>query len=72
MNRQNPVIFVGAGPGDAELITVKGQRALKRAELVLYAGSLISPGILRWVGPGAELVDTSGLNLEEIMDRIIP
>jgi precorrin-4/cobalt-precorrin-4 C11-methyltransferase len=71
MNRQNPVIFVGAGPGDAELITVKGQRALKRAELVLYAGSLISPGILRWVGPGAELVDTSGLNLEEIMDRII-
>jgi precorrin-4/cobalt-precorrin-4 C11-methyltransferase len=71
MNAHNPVIFVGAGPGDPELITVKGQRALKQANLVLYAGSLVSPGILRWVGPGVELVDTAGLNLEEILDRII-
>jgi precorrin-4/cobalt-precorrin-4 C11-methyltransferase len=71
MNAHNPVIFVGAGPGDPELITVKGQRALKQADLVLYAGSLVSPGILRWVGPGVELVDTAGLNLEEILGRII-
>jgi precorrin-4/cobalt-precorrin-4 C11-methyltransferase len=71
MTMRYPVIFVGAGPGDPELITVKGQRALKQANLVLYAGSLVSPGILRWVGPGTELVDTAGLNLEQILDRII-
>ncbi len=71
MTERQPVIFVGAGPGDPELITVKGQRALRQADLVLYAGSLVSPGILRWTGPGAELVDTAGLNLEEILDRII-
>jgi precorrin-4/cobalt-precorrin-4 C11-methyltransferase len=71
MDAHNPVIFLGAGPGDPELITVKGQGALKRADLVLYAGSLVSPAVLRWVGPGAELIDTAALNLEEILDRII-
>jgi precorrin-4/cobalt-precorrin-4 C11-methyltransferase len=71
MNGYHPVIFVGAGPGDPELLTVKGQRALKQADLVLYAGSLVSPGILRWIGPATKLVDTAGLNLEEILERII-
>ncbi|GBC60402.1 precorrin-4 C(11)-methyltransferase [Desulfonema ishimotonii] len=36
-----PVLFVGAGPGDPELITVKGQKALQAADLVIYAGSLV-------------------------------
>ncbi|MGD8658928.1 MAG: SAM-dependent methyltransferase, partial [Desulfobacterales bacterium] len=36
---KHPVLFVGAGPGDPELITVKGQRALKAADMVIYAGS---------------------------------
>ena len=36
---KNPVLFVGAGPGDPELITVKGQRALMAADVVIYAGS---------------------------------
>ena len=43
MTERHPVIFLGAGPGDPELITVKGQRALAQAEVVLYAGSLVSP-----------------------------
>jgi precorrin-4/cobalt-precorrin-4 C11-methyltransferase len=71
MTEYYPVIFVGAGPGDPELITVKGQKALAAADLVLYAGSLVSPAILTWAGPGAELVDTAPLNLEEIVGRII-
>jgi precorrin-4/cobalt-precorrin-4 C11-methyltransferase len=66
-----PVIFVGAGPGDPELITVKGQKALAAADLVLYAGSLVSPAILTWTGPGAELIDTASLNLEEIVARMM-
>ena len=63
MTERHPVIFVGAGPGDPELITVKGQKALARADLVLYAGSLVSPAVLGWANPAAELVDTAKLNL---------
>ncbi|PIU53606.1 MAG: cobalt-precorrin-4 C(11)-methyltransferase, partial [Deltaproteobacteria bacterium CG07_land_8_20_14_0_80_60_11] len=51
MTDRHPVIFVGAGPGDPELITVKGQKALARADLVLYAGSLVSPAVLGWANP---------------------
>ena len=71
MTERHPIIFVGAGPGDPELITVKGQKALAAADLVLYAGSLVSPAILTWAGPGAELVDTAALNLEEIVGRML-
>jgi precorrin-4/cobalt-precorrin-4 C11-methyltransferase len=71
MTERHPVIFVGAGPGDPELITVKGQKALARADLVLYAGSLVSPAVLEWAAPGVELLDTAKLNLEEIAGHLI-
>jgi len=71
MTERHPVIFVGAGPGDPELITVKGQKALAQADLVLYAGSLVNPAVLKWARPTAELIDTAGLNLEEILGRIM-
>jgi precorrin-4/cobalt-precorrin-4 C11-methyltransferase len=66
-----PVIFLGAGPGDPELITVKGQRALGRADVILYAGSLVSDAVLGWAKAGAELIDTAPLNLEQIVAKII-
>ncbi len=66
-----PVLFVGAGPGDPELITVKGQRALAAANLVVYAGSLVSPAVLAWAGPGAELIDSAPLNLPEITAHLL-
>jgi precorrin-4/cobalt-precorrin-4 C11-methyltransferase len=71
MTTRHPVIFIGAGPGDPELITVKGQKALARADLVLYAGSLVSPGVVGWANPAAERVDTAKLHLEEICARMI-
>ncbi len=40
------VYFVGAGPGDPELITVKGRRILEAADVVIYAGSLVNPALL--------------------------
>jgi len=67
----NPVIFLGAGPGDPELITVKGQRALARADVVVYAGSLVSVAMLDWARPEAELIDTAPLALEEILQTIM-
>jgi precorrin-4/cobalt-precorrin-4 C11-methyltransferase len=70
MTARHTVIFLGAGPGDPELITVKGQKALAQADLVLYAGSLVNPAVLEWARPTAELIDTAGLNLEEILARI--
>ncbi len=66
-----PVIFLGAGPGDPELITVKGQRAMARADVVLYAGSLVSDAALGWARPDAELIDTAPLDLGQIVARII-
>lgn len=59
----NKIYFVGAGPGDPELITVKGRRLIEEADLIIYAGSLVNPNLLD--GLKAELVDSSQLSLEE-------
>jgi precorrin-4/cobalt-precorrin-4 C11-methyltransferase len=71
MTEKYPVIFLGAGPGDPELITVKGQRALAAADVVLYAGSLVSDAVLGWTRPGAALIDTAPLDLGQIVAKII-
>lgn len=66
-----PVVhFIGAGPGDPELITCKGLMHLKEADVVLYADSLVNPELLSRAKEGAELVGTSGMTLEEIIERI--
>jgi precorrin-4/cobalt-precorrin-4 C11-methyltransferase len=57
------VWFVGAGPGDPELITVKGRRLLAEADFILYAGSLIPPAMM--AETRARIVDSSSLTLEE-------
>lgn len=63
------VHFVGAGPGDVDLITVKGKRLLEEADLVVYAGSLVNPELLKDLN--AELVDSNGLSLEATTAKII-
>ncbi len=59
------VYFVGAGPGAQDLITVRGAEILKRAPMVLYAGSLVPPQVLRYCRGDAETIDTARLNLDE-------
>jgi precorrin-4/cobalt-precorrin-4 C11-methyltransferase len=71
MTDRHPVVFVGAGPGDPELITLKGQGALARADLILYTGSLIPRELLVHARPEAEVVDTASLDLETIVSRLI-
>jgi len=55
--------FVGAGPGDPELITVKGRRLLEEADVVVYAGSLVPRAVLAWTREGCALHDSAGLAL---------
>ena len=49
------VHFVGAGSGAADLITVRGARLLEEADVVIYAGSLVNPDVLRYTRPGCEI-----------------
>ncbi|NNG02111.1 MAG: precorrin-4 C(11)-methyltransferase [Desulfobacteraceae bacterium] len=69
-NEPNPVLFVGAGPGDPELITVKGQKALEKADCVIYAGSLVPKAVLKWTKPGAILLDSAGMHLMRIVEEM--
>ncbi|HEY6873818.1 MAG TPA: precorrin-4 C(11)-methyltransferase [Geobacteraceae bacterium] len=64
---ENNVIvhFVGAGPGDAELITVKGARLLREADVVVFAGSLVDRELVRAHAPNADVYDSAGMTLEE-------
>ncbi len=61
------VFFVGCGPGDPELITVKAKKLIQKADVVVYSGSLIPPSILKLCKKG-KLYDASGLVREEIFD----
>jgi precorrin-4/cobalt-precorrin-4 C11-methyltransferase len=62
------VYFIGAGPGDPELITIKGKKILYKADVVIYAGSLVNPELL--TGLKAEIHDSAKLNLDETSEII--
>lgn len=64
---RHPIRFVGAGPGDPELITVKGQKALAGADLVIYAGSLVPEALLTWCRPDVTALNSAGMVLEQIV-----
>ncbi|MFI5930939.1 precorrin-4 C(11)-methyltransferase [Actinoplanes sp. NPDC051494] len=65
------VHFIGAGPGAADLITVRGQRLIAAAPVCLYAGSLVPPELLESCPPGAKLVDTANLDLDAIVGEMV-
>jgi precorrin-4/cobalt-precorrin-4 C11-methyltransferase len=62
------VIFVGAGPGDPDLITLKGKREIELADVVIYAGSLINRDILKFAKKTAILIDSSKMNRTELFN----
>ncbi len=62
------VIFVGAGPGDPDLLTVRAARILQSCRCCIYAGSLISPQVLALLPPTAARYDSAGMNLQQIIE----
>ncbi|MGE5696726.1 MAG: precorrin-4 C(11)-methyltransferase [Candidatus Sericytochromatia bacterium] len=65
------VYFIGAGPGAADLITVRGQRLLQRCPVCLYAGSIMPDDLLALCPPDARVVDTGPLTLDEIVAELV-
>ena len=64
------VYIVGAGAGDPELITVKGQKLLQKADVIIYAGSLVNPALLDLAKKGAEIHDSASMTLPEVIETI--
>ena len=62
------VYFIGAGPGDPELITVKGRKLLDKADVVIYAGSLVNPELLKSIK--AEIYNSASMTLDETTEAI--
>ncbi|MCI5868844.1 MAG: precorrin-4 C(11)-methyltransferase [Dorea sp.] len=60
--------FVGAGPGAVDLITVRGQKLLEQADVVIYAGSLVNPGLLDCVKRNCKVYNSATMTLEEVLE----
>lgn len=64
------VHFIGAGPGAADLITVRGLELIRRAPVVLYAGSLVPEAVVAAAPAGARVLDTAAMTLDRIIDEM--
>ncbi|MBR1892192.1 MAG: precorrin-4 C(11)-methyltransferase [Lachnospiraceae bacterium] len=65
------VCFVGAGPGAVDMITVRGMRELEKADVIIYAGSLVNPQLLtEYARESAEIYDSAKMTLEEVIEVI--
>jgi precorrin-4/cobalt-precorrin-4 C11-methyltransferase len=64
------VYFIGAGPGDPDLLTLRGRRLIERCPVCLYAGSLVPAGVVACAPPGAAVIDTAPLHLDQIIARM--
>jgi precorrin-4/cobalt-precorrin-4 C11-methyltransferase len=64
------VYFIGAGPGDPDLLTLRGRDLIARCPLVLYAGSLVPAAVIAHADAAARAIDTAPLTLDEIMSHI--
>lgn len=65
------VYFIGAGPGDPDLITVKGKRIVEKADIIIYAGSLVNKEIIDCHKEEAQIYNSASMNLEEVIEVII-
>jgi len=70
MGKLEKVYFVGAGPGDPELLTLKGQMLMRQADVIVYTGSLINPSILNYAKSNVRSYDSATLHLDQIIRLI--
>ena len=61
------IYFIGAGPGDPELITIKGQRIIAESDVIIYAGSLVNPEILKYGKKDVPVYNSATMNLDEVL-----
>ena len=69
--RKSQVYFIGADPGDPDLITVKGRKCIQNADLVLYTGSLVHKEVVVCSKEDAEVVDSSSMTLDDTHAMIL-
>ena len=65
------VYFIGAGPGAVDLITVKGAELLKKAAVIIYAGSLVNPELLNYAKRDCKIFNSANMTLEEVIDVFV-
>lgn len=65
------IYFVGAGCGASDLITVRGWRLLEKADVVIYAGSLVNPALLEVCKPQCQIYNSAGMTLDEVLQVMI-
>ena len=61
------VHFIGAGPGDPELLTIKGKRLIDEADVIIYAGSLVNPKLLDYAKADCQVYNSAVMTLEEVL-----
>jgi precorrin-4 C11-methyltransferase len=66
------IYFIGAGPGDVDLITVKGKSLLEKADLIIYAGSLVNPELLNYAKTDCVVMNSAHMTLEEVIAAMVP
>ncbi|MCQ2359425.1 MAG: precorrin-4 C(11)-methyltransferase [Phascolarctobacterium sp.] len=66
------IYFIGAGPGAADLITVKGKELLEKCDLCIYAGSLVNPALLDYCKPDCVIMNSAHMTLEEVIAAMVP
>lgn len=62
------ITFVGAGPGDPELLTIKGKKVIDSADVIIYAGSLVNSAVLKDAKKGAVIYNSAEMNLDEVLE----
>lgn len=65
------IYFIGAGPGAPDLITLRGAEFLRRAGMIVYAGSLVNPALLDYAPQGCEVYDSALMTLDEVMEKLL-
>ena len=68
---QGKVYFIGAGPGDPELLTLKGKRLIDGSDVIIYAGSLVPEAVIASHKADATVMSSAGMSLDEVMDTMI-